>query len=211
MLVYMLLHTHACALKVSTKIGSSMKSVGEVMAIGRKFEEALQKALRMVNETSLGLDPEIVEPTEEVSNWIEISTPHIHTCTVYVHLNINLLSTKISQTLMYPTDERIFAVAAALYDSCNYSVDKLTSLTRIDSWFLAKMKNITEMIKELKKVDSKVSLSLSPPPPVSITHTHTHTHTHNILNYAIFCSSLRAHCPMSFFTKLRSLVSLTNK
>ena len=195
----MLLHTHLCALKVSTKIGSSMKSVGEVMAIGRKFEEALQKALRMVNETSLGLDPEIVEPTEEVSDWIEISTPHIHTCTVYVHLNINLLSTKISQTLMYPTDERIFAVAAALYDSCNYSVDKLTSLTRIDSWFLAKMKNITEMIKELKKVDSKVSLSLS------------HTHTHNILNYAIFCSSLRAHCPRSFFTKLRSLVSLTNR
>ena len=60
---------------------------------------------------------------------------------------------------MYPTDERIYAVAAALYDSCNYSIDKLTSLTRIDSWFLAKMKNITEMIKELKKVDSKVRQS----------------------------------------------------
>ena len=43
-----------------------MKSVGEVMAIGRRFEEALQKALRMVNESSLGLDPEIIEPTEEV-------------------------------------------------------------------------------------------------------------------------------------------------
>ena len=54
-------------IKVSTKIGSSMKSVGEVMAIGRKFEEALQKALRMVDESSLGLDPDLIEPTEQVN------------------------------------------------------------------------------------------------------------------------------------------------
>ena len=45
-----------------------MKSVGEVMAIGRRFEEALQKALRMVDESSLGLDPDLFEPTEQV-NW----------------------------------------------------------------------------------------------------------------------------------------------
>ena len=43
-----------------------MKSVGEVMAIGRRFEEALQKALRMVDESSLGLDPDLFEPTEQV-------------------------------------------------------------------------------------------------------------------------------------------------
>lgn len=53
---------------MSAKIGSSMKSVGEVMAIGRRFEEALQKALRMVDESSLGLDPDLFEPTEQV-NW----------------------------------------------------------------------------------------------------------------------------------------------
>ena len=167
-----------------------MKSVGEVMAIGRKFEEALQKALRMVNESSLGLDPEIVEPTEEVSDWIESLT--------LLRTYINPLSTEILKTLMDPTDERIFAVAAALYDSCNYSEDKLTSLTRIDSWFLAKMKNITEMIKELKKVDSKVRLN-------TLTHTHTHT---KVLNLYII---LRAHCPRRFFMKLRSLASLTNR
>ena len=51
---------------VSTKIGSSMKSVGEVMAVGRKFEEALQKALRMVDDTTIGFDPEHVAISEEV-------------------------------------------------------------------------------------------------------------------------------------------------
>ena len=51
---------------MSTKIGSSMKSVGEVMAVGRRFEEALQKALRMVGGPEIGFDPDVLEPTEEV-------------------------------------------------------------------------------------------------------------------------------------------------
>lgn len=54
--------------RVSTKIGSSMKSVGEVMAVGRTFEEALQKALRMVNPSCLGFDPALVTPTDEVTH-----------------------------------------------------------------------------------------------------------------------------------------------
>ena len=54
--------------RVCTKIGSSMKSVGEVMAIGRRFEEALQKALRMVDPACLGLDHTLVTPTEEVGS-----------------------------------------------------------------------------------------------------------------------------------------------
>ena len=53
---------------MSTKIGSSMKSVGEVMAVGRRFEEALQKALRMVDPSSLGFDPFLTTPTDEVSH-----------------------------------------------------------------------------------------------------------------------------------------------
>ena len=56
--------------KVSTKIGSSMKSVGEVMAVGRRFEEALQKALRMVDPASLGFDHTLTTPTEEVRSLI---------------------------------------------------------------------------------------------------------------------------------------------
>lgn len=61
-------HVHCliCFTQVSTKIGSSMKSVGEVMAIGRRFEEALQKALRMVDENVNGLDPSNIKILEEV-------------------------------------------------------------------------------------------------------------------------------------------------
>ncbi|NXX40675.1 PYR1 protein, partial [Tricholaema leucomelas] len=90
-------------LRVSTKIGSSMKSVGEVMAIGRNFEEAFQKALRMVDENCVGFD---------------------HT------------------ELETPTDKRIFVLAAAL--RAGYSIERLYELTKIDRWFLRKMKNITD-------------------------------------------------------------------
>jgi carbamoyl-phosphate synthase/aspartate carbamoyltransferase/dihydroorotase len=105
---------------VSTRIGSSMKSVGEVMAIGRKFEEALQKALRMVNENCLGLDPEYLEISEE--------------------------------DLTHPTDKHIFSVAAALYN--NYSINNLYQMTKIDKWFLYKMKNIINCIQSLKELET---------------------------------------------------------
>ncbi|KAJ8377767.1 hypothetical protein AAFF_G00253830 [Aldrovandia affinis] len=97
-------------LRVSTKIGSSMKSVGEVMAIGRNFEEAFQKALRMVDENCVGFDHTIKPASEE-----ELQTP---------------------------TDKRIFVLASAL--RAGYSVDRLYELTKIDRWFLHKMKNIAD-------------------------------------------------------------------
>ncbi|NWS48992.1 PYR1 protein, partial [Probosciger aterrimus] len=97
-------------LRVSTKIGSSMKSVGEVMAIGRNFEEAFQKALRMVDENCVGFD-HTVKPASDV----ELETP---------------------------TDKRIFVLAAAL--RAGYSIGRLYELTKIDRWFLHKMKNITD-------------------------------------------------------------------
>ncbi|CAG9761006.1 unnamed protein product [Ceutorhynchus assimilis] len=96
--------------RVSTKIGSSMKSVGEVMAIGRKFEEALQKALRMVDENFPGFDPYF--------NRVD------------------------DAELMEPTDKRMFVIAAALKQG--YSVEKLYDLTKIDRWFLQKMKHIVD-------------------------------------------------------------------
>lgn len=96
--------------KVSTKIGSSMKSIGEVMAIGRKFEEALQKAFRMVDENVLGFDP-YVKPVDE-------------------------------KELEEPTDKRMFVLSAALKQG--YTVERLNDLTKIDPWFLYKMKNIIE-------------------------------------------------------------------
>ncbi|XP_066146242.1 multifunctional protein r isoform X2 [Euwallacea fornicatus] len=94
--------------RVSTKIGSSMKSVGEVMAVGRKFEEAFQKALRMVDENFPGFDPFMQEVNDA--------------------------------ELMEPTDKRMFVIAAAL--KSGYTVEKLYDLTKIDRWFLQKMKNI---------------------------------------------------------------------
>ncbi|XP_067841372.1 CAD protein [Heptranchias perlo] len=97
-------------LRVSTKIGSSMKSVGEVMAIGRNFEEAFQKALRMVDENCVGFD-HTLKPASDA----ELETP---------------------------TDKRIFVLAAAL--RAGYAIDRLYELTRIDKWFLHKMKNIVE-------------------------------------------------------------------
>ncbi|CAI5771615.1 isoform X1 [Podarcis lilfordi] len=97
-------------LRVSTKIGSSMKSVGEVMAIGRSFEEAFQKALRMVDENCVGFD-HTVKPASDM----ELETP---------------------------TDKRIFVLAAAL--RAGYSIERLYELTKIDRWFLHKMKNITD-------------------------------------------------------------------
>ncbi|XP_039548605.1 CAD protein isoform X2 [Pimephales promelas] len=102
--------------RVSTTIGSSMKSVGEVMASGRSFEEAFQKALRMVDENCVGFDHTIKPVSEE-----ELQTP---------------------------TDKRIFVLAAAL--RAGYTVERLYELTKIDHWFLHKMKNIADHEKLLE-------------------------------------------------------------
>nr|NVI70391.1 rudimentary [Cucujiformia]NVI70457.1 rudimentary [Cucujiformia] len=105
--------------RVSTKIGSSMKSVGEVMAIGRKFEEAFQKALRMVDENVCGFDPYIQRVKDD--------------------------------ELEQPTDKRMFVLAAAL--KSGYSIDKLFELTKIDRWFLKKMKNIIDWNTHLESMN----------------------------------------------------------
>lgn len=105
--------------RVSTKIGSSMKSVGEVMAIGRKFEEAFQKALRMVDENVVGFDP-YSKPVDD-------------------------------RELEEPTDKRTFVIAAALKNG--YDVDRLYELTKIDRWFLQKMKNIIDYQTVLESTD----------------------------------------------------------
>jgi len=106
--------------KVSFQIGSEMKSVGEVMAIGRKFEEVLQKALRMLGIGLHGL----------VCNSIKINN------------NINL-------ELKNPTDKRVIAIAEAIKK--DYSIDKIYSLSKIDRWFLYKIKNIIDTEKEIEK------------------------------------------------------------
>lgn len=96
-----------------------MKSVGEVMAIGRKFEEAFQKALRMVDENVNGFDP-YVKPVND-------------------------------EELEKPTDKRMFVLATSI--KAGYTIDRLYELTKIDRWFLEKMKNIIDYYTILENTD----------------------------------------------------------
>mmetsp|Transcript_10446 Transcript_10446/g.14786 ORF Transcript_10446/g.14786 Transcript_10446/m.14786 type:complete len:1543 (+) Transcript_10446:33-4661(+) len=105
--------------RVSNKLGSSMLSVGEVMAIGRSFEEVMQKACRMVNPALHGLDG-------EDSNLIDDSVD-------------------LATRLKTPTDTRLFAVQTALEQG--WTIDQVHELTRIDKWFLSKLENIASMRK----------------------------------------------------------------
>ncbi|MEG8988954.1 carbamoyl-phosphate synthase (glutamine-hydrolyzing) large subunit [Ignavibacteria bacterium 4148-Me] len=104
---------------VKRNIGSSMKSVGEVMAIGRKFEEAIQKAMRMLD---IGVEGLTASRTK-----IEFEN--------------------IEEALSHPTEERMFAVVQAL--KSGYSVDWIHSLTHINKWFLYKVQNIVEIEKKI--------------------------------------------------------------
>ncbi|MBA4309822.1 MAG: carbamoyl phosphate synthase large subunit [Chlorobiaceae bacterium] len=105
--------------QVSTLLGTEMKSVGEVMAIGRSFEEVLQKAIRMLDIGMNGF----------VCNNIDFEN--------------------IDEGIAKPTDKRLFIIANALQK--NYSVEKIHQLSKIDKWFLHKMKNIVDVKNLLEK------------------------------------------------------------
>ncbi|MBD3289952.1 carbamoyl-phosphate synthase (glutamine-hydrolyzing) large subunit [candidate division KSB1 bacterium] len=107
--------------RVNQNIGSEMKSVGEVMAIGRTFEEVLQKAIRMLDIGSKGL----------VANGAS-----------------NLIN-DIDSELTEPTDKRVFAVAEALHHG--YSIDKIHELSKIDRWFLNNIRKIVDTEQKLSK------------------------------------------------------------
>ncbi|MGE4587672.1 MAG: carbamoyl-phosphate synthase (glutamine-hydrolyzing) large subunit, partial [Mangrovibacterium sp.] len=109
---------------VSKNLGSSMKSVGEIMAIGRSFEEAIQKGIRMVGAGMHGF----------VGNKEEIAIK------------------EIDRELQFPTDRRIFAIAAA-FDK-GYTVDEIHKKTCIDRWFLQKLHRIHSIKNELQAVDA---------------------------------------------------------
>lgn len=108
---------------VSRKIGSSMKSVGEIMSIGRSFEEIIQKGLRMIGQGMHGF-----------------------VCNDHVHFD------DLDEELANPTDMRIFAIAQALEDG--YTVERIEELTKIDPWFLSRLKNIVDMKHHLQEYNS---------------------------------------------------------
>ena len=105
---------------VDKELGSSMKSVGAVMAIGRNFEEAIQKGLRMIGQGMHGF----VENKE-----LEIPC--------------------IDEALREPTDKRVFVISKAMHQG--YTVDQIHELTKIDRWFLNKLKHIIDIDEKLKR------------------------------------------------------------
>ena len=108
---------------VSRQIGSSMKSVGEIMSIGRSFEEMIQKGLRMIGQGMHGF----------------VGNDH----TRFENLD---------DALANPTDLRIFAIAQALEDG--YTIDRIEELTKIDKWFLIRLKNIVDLKHKLQTYNS---------------------------------------------------------
>ncbi|MBM4171560.1 MAG: carbamoyl-phosphate synthase (glutamine-hydrolyzing) large subunit [Ignavibacteria bacterium] len=115
---------------VKRKLGSSMKSVGEVMAVGRKFEEAIQKAMRMLD---IGVEGLTASRTK-----IEFEN--------------------LEEALKEPTEERMFAVVQAL--KLGYSVDWINSLTHINKWFLKKIQNIVEIENRISNTKKGLDKSL---------------------------------------------------
>ncbi len=107
---------------VARELGSSMKSVGEVMAIGRNFEEAIQKGLRMIGQGMHG--------------FVE---------------NKELKIADIDSALREPTDNRIFVVSKAMHKG--YTVDQIHDLTKIDKWFLYKLRHIVDIDDRLHRVN----------------------------------------------------------
>ena len=105
---------------VNHELGSSMKSVGEVMAIGRTFEEAMQKGLRMIGQGMHG--------------FVDNKAQHV---------------TNVPETLQHATDTRIFIIAKAMM--MGYSKEQIHNLTKIDNWFLQKLKHIVNINERLSE------------------------------------------------------------
>lgn len=108
---------------VSRELGSSMKSVGEVMAIGRTFEEAMQKGLRMIGQGMHG--------------FVGNNTKGIPT-------------DELDKALKAPTDTRVFAISQALH--AGYTIEQIHALTKIDCWFLDKLQSIVRTSQRLGEV-----------------------------------------------------------
>ena len=107
---------------VDRVLGSSMKSVGEVMSIGRSFEEAIQKGLRMIGQGMHG--------------FVE---------------NKELIIPDIDRALREPTDKRIFVISKAMRRG--YTIDQIHDLTKIDKWFLQKLRRIIDTAEEIERLD----------------------------------------------------------
>ena len=133
--------------KVSNMVGSSMKSVGEVMAIGRKFEEVFQKACRMLHPSVAGFeaparagdDDRHAAAAAAAAGGGKVESHH-------------QLHRSVEDRLRSPDYERVFAVAEAF--DAGMSVDEIHALCKIDRWFLSKLKHVSDIRRGLKEVGS---------------------------------------------------------
>ena len=105
---------------VNHELGSSMKSVGEIMAIGRTLEESIQKGLRMIGQGMHG--------------FVDNKAQHV---------------TDVPDALQHATDTRIFVIAKAML--MGYTVNQIHDLTKIDRWFLQKLKHIIQINDSLRE------------------------------------------------------------
>lgn len=131
---------------VKRKLGSTMKSVGEVMALGKNFEEVIQKAIRMCEIGKDGLvanysDSEAGLPNKKTGDSPSPDTSEIE---------------KIEYSLMHPDDEIIFNIVKAM--KVGLGIDRINKLSFVDPWFLVKIKNIVD--EEIKLRKSKFDISL---------------------------------------------------
>ena len=131
---------------VKRELGSSMKSVGEVMAIGRTFEEALQKGLRMIGQGMHGFVENHFDSEELRVKSEEFATAS--DCEDFgAEANSSLFT--LHSSLKNPTDMRIFVVSKAM--KIGYSIEQIHQLTMIDRWFLQKLKHIVDIDQQLKE------------------------------------------------------------
>lgn len=119
---------------VKRKLGSAMKSVGEVMAIGRNLEEVIQKAIRMCD---IGMDGLVAN----LDNMVADLTQNTEA---------------LEQALLHPNDEIIFTVVKAI--RAGMTIKRINQLSAIDPWFLMKIKNIVDMEEKLRNSNLDIDL-----------------------------------------------------
>jgi len=112
---------------VKRKLGTTMKSVGEVMAIGRTFEEVVQKAIRMCD---IGKDGLVANSNSNLAHQSKAEDVE-----------------RIEQALIHPTDEIMFALVESI--KAGLTIARINQLSGIDPWFLLKIKNIVDMEDEI--------------------------------------------------------------
>jgi carbamoyl-phosphate synthase large subunit len=133
---------------VKRKLGTSMKSVGEVMAIGKGFEEVIQKAIRMCE---IGKDGLVCNDGDEKTVY-----PRKGESEVVTNYNDTSIIEKVEYSLVHPDDEIIFNVVRAI--KYGMSIEHINKLSSIDPWFLVKIKNVVDKEEQLKKTNLNLEL-----------------------------------------------------